>query len=107
MLQRSIMMAALMLLATPAAAEWTLPCLFGGCSITFVSPEYAAKPVQPLDPEAALVQINAYRTRNGRKPVVLDERLSRAAAVQSKPRPGAAVSVTMGPMARSPCNAPR
>src|SRR5688572_11730475 len=50
MLQRSIMIAALMLLATPAAAEWTLPCLFGGCSITLVSPEYAAKPVQPLDP---------------------------------------------------------
>ena len=88
MLQRSIMIAALMLLATPAAAEWTLPCIFGGCSITFVSPEYAAKPVQPLNPEAALAQINAYRTRNGRKPVVLDERLSRAAAAQSKAQAG-------------------
>jgi hypothetical protein len=88
MLQRSIMIAALMLLATPAAAGWTLPCLFSGCSITFVSPEYAAKPVQPLNPEAALAQINAYRTKNGRKPVVLDERLSRAAATQSKAQAG-------------------
>jgi hypothetical protein len=51
MLRRSIMIAALTLLATPAAAGWTLPCIFGGCSITFVSPEYAAKPVQPLDPK--------------------------------------------------------
>ena len=88
MLQRSIMIAALMLLATPAAAEWALPCIFGGCSITFVSPEYLAKPVRPLDPEAALVQINAYRTRNGQKPVVLDERLSSAAAAQSKAQAG-------------------
>jgi uncharacterized protein YkwD len=88
MLRRSIMIAALMLLATPAAAGWTLPCIFGGCSITFVSPEYAAKPVQSLDPEAALAQINAYRTKNGRKPVVLDERLSRAAAAQSKAQAG-------------------
>ena len=88
MLRRSIMIAALTLLARPAAAGWTLPCIFGGCSITFVSPEYAAKPVQPLDPEAALAQINAYRTKNGRKPVVLDERLSRAAAAQSKAQAG-------------------
>jgi uncharacterized protein YkwD len=88
MLRRSIIIAALTLLATPAAAGWTLPCLFRGCSITFVSPEYAAKPVQPLNPEAALAQINAYRTKNGRKPVVLDERLSRAAAAQSKAQAG-------------------
>ncbi len=88
MLRRSIMIAALILLARPAAAGWTLPCIFGGCSITFVSPEYAAKPVQPLDLEAALAQINAYRTKNGRKPVVLDERLSRAAAAQSKAQAG-------------------
>ena len=65
MLKRSIMIAALMAMATPAEAGWTLPCLFGGCSVTLVSPEYAAKPVQPLDPEKALVQINAYRTKNG------------------------------------------
>ena len=83
MLQRSIMIVALMALTTPAAAGWTLPCLFSGCSITFVSPEYAARPVQKLDPEAALAEVNAFRTKNGRKPVILDARLSRAAAMQS------------------------
>jgi uncharacterized protein YkwD len=88
MLQRSIMIAALIAMATPAAADWTLPCLFSGCSITFVSPEYAAKPVQPLDPQKALVQINTYRTKNGRKPVLLDARLSQAAAAQSKAQAG-------------------
>jgi uncharacterized protein YkwD len=88
MLQRSIMIAVLALLATPAAAGWTLPCLFGGCSITLVSPEYAARPVQPLNPDKALVEINAFRTKNGRKPVVLDARLSQAAAVQSKAQAG-------------------
>ena len=88
MLRRSIMIAALMLLATPAAAGWTLPCILGGCSITFVSPEYAAKPVQKLDPKKALAEINAFRTKNGRKPVVLDARLSQAAAVQSKAQAG-------------------
>lgn len=86
--QRSIMIAALIATATPAAADWTLPCLFSGCSITFVSPEYAAKPVQPLDPQKALVQINTYRTKNGRKPVLLDARLSQAAAAQSKAQAG-------------------
>ena len=88
MLQRSIIIATLVLLATPAAAGWTLPCLFSGCSITFVSPEYAAKPVQKLDPEKALAEINAFRTKNGRKPVVLDARLSQAAAMQSKDQAG-------------------
>ena len=76
-----------MLLATPAAAEWRilyLSALFGsGCSVTFVSPEYAARPVQPLNPQAALVEVNAFRAKNGLKPVVLDARLSRAAAMQS------------------------
>src|SRR5262245_65015760 len=62
MLQRCIIIATLVLLATPAVAGWTLPYLFGGCSITFVSPEYAAKPVQKLDPEKALAEINAFRT---------------------------------------------
>jgi uncharacterized protein YkwD len=71
-------------LTTPAAAGWTLPCLFGRCSITFVSPEYAALPVQKVDPDAALAEVNAFRTKNGRKQVVLDARLSRAAAMQSK-----------------------
>jgi uncharacterized protein YkwD len=88
MLKQSIMIAGLMAMATPAEAGWTLPCLFGGCSITLVSPEYAAKPVQPLDAEKALAQINAYRTKNGRQPVVLDARLSQAAAVQSKAQAG-------------------
>ena len=82
------MIAVLALLATPAAAGWTLPCLFGGCSITLVSPEYAARPVKPLNPDAALAEINAFRTRYGRKPVVLDARLSQAAAVQSKAQAG-------------------
>jgi uncharacterized protein YkwD len=86
---RGIMIAMLGLLpATPAAAGWTLPCLFSGCSITFVSPDYAAKPVQKLDPEKALAEINAYRTKNGRGPVVLDARLSKAAAMQSKDQAG-------------------
>ena len=88
MLQRSIIIATLVLLATPAGAGWTLPCLFSGCSITFVSPEYAAKPVQKLDPEKALAEINAFRTKNGRKPVILDARLSQATAVQSKAQAG-------------------
>jgi uncharacterized protein YkwD len=71
-------------LATPAAAEWRLPCIIGGCSITFVSPEYAARPVQPLKPEAALAAVNAFRIKNGRRTVVLDKRLSKAAALQSE-----------------------
>ena len=74
MLQRSIMIAALVGLATPANAEWRIPCIFSGCTITFVSPEYAARPVQPLDPQAALTEINAVRSKNGVKPVVLDAR---------------------------------
>jgi uncharacterized protein YkwD len=80
-----------MLLATPAAGGWRLPCLwspFGGCSVTFVSPDYAARPVQPLDPQAALEAVNAYRAENGLKPLVLDARLSRAAAMQSQTQAG-------------------
>ena len=72
---------------TPVAAELRIPCLwkpFGGCSVTFVSPEYAAKPVQKLNPEAALAEVNAFRAKNGAKPLALDERLSRAAAMQSE-----------------------
>ncbi len=91
MLQRSIMIAVLMLLATPAAAGWWIPCLWnplGGCSVTFVSPEYAARPVQPLNPQAALAEVNAFRAKYGLSPVVLDERLSRAAAMQSKDQAG-------------------
>ena len=77
----------LMLLATPAVADLRIPCLwspFSGCSFTFVSPEYAARPVKPLDPQAALAAVNGFRADNGLKPLVLDERLSRAAAMQSK-----------------------
>ena len=90
-MRRIFAMAMLCLLATPAAAELRIPCIwnpFGGCSFSFVSPEYAKKPVQPLDPEAALAAINAYRAANGRNPVVLDERLTRAAAMQSQAQAG-------------------
>jgi uncharacterized protein YkwD len=90
-MRRIIVMAIVSLAATPAAAELRIPCIwnpFGGCSFSFVSPEYAKKPVQPLDPAAALAAINAYRTANGRNPVVLDERLSRAAAMQSAAQAG-------------------
>jgi uncharacterized protein YkwD len=76
-----------LLAAAPVHAELRIPCLwnpFGGCSFSFVSPEYAAKPVQPLNPEAALKAINAFRTANGVQPLVLDERLAKAAAMQSK-----------------------
>ncbi len=83
-MQRYLFLVVVLAVATPALAGWKLPCLFGGCSVEFVSPEYAKKPVQPLDPQAALASINAYRTKNGRNPVVLDERLSRAAAAQSQ-----------------------
>jgi len=81
----------LALAATPAFAELRIPCLwnpFGGCSFSFVSPEYAAKPVQPLDPQAALEAVNAFRAANGVAPLVLDDRLSRAAAMQSEAQAG-------------------
>jgi len=90
-MRRACTIAILTFLATPASAELRLPCLwnpFGGCSFSFVSPEYAKKPVQPLDPQAALAAINAFRAENGRKPLVLDERLSRAAAMQSEAQAG-------------------
>ena len=86
MLKRSLLAAALIgMVATPAIAQWLLPCIItAGCSITFVSPEYAARPVQPLNPEAALATVNAFRTTNGRGTVVLDARLTNAAAMQSE-----------------------
>ena len=87
MLQQSIVMAFLMLLATPAAAEWHLPCLFGllgGCpTVIPLSREYAARPVQPLNPQAALEEVNAFRAKYGLNSLVLDARLSRAATIQS------------------------
>ena len=91
MLPRSTLIAVLTLLATPAAAELRIPCLwnpFGGCSFTFVSPEYAKRPVQTLNPQAALAAVNAFRKANGVNALVLDERLSRAAAMQSQAQAG-------------------
>lgn len=91
MMQRGMVICMLVMLATPAAAELRIPCLwnpFGGCSITLVSPEYAARPVQALNPEAALAEVNAFRAENGLKPLVLDARLSRAAAMQSEAQAG-------------------
>jgi uncharacterized protein YkwD len=86
-MRRTILTAMLCLLAAPAAAEFSVPCLwkpFGGCSVTFVSPEYAAKKVEPINPQAALEAINAYRAQNGVKPVAIDARLTRAAAAHSR-----------------------
>src|SRR5262249_40486714 len=91
MLPRSTLITVLTLLATPAAAELRIPCLwnpFGGCSFTFVSPEYAKRPVQTLNPQAALAAVNAFRVANGVNALVLDERLSRAAAMQSQAQAG-------------------
>jgi hypothetical protein len=88
MRQRTIVIAAMILLSsTPAAAELRIPCLwnpFGGCSVTLVSPDYAKRPVQPLNREAALAEVNAFRAANGRDALILDDRLCRAAAMQSE-----------------------
>ena len=54
-----------------------------GCSVSLVSREYAARPVQPPNAQAAIAEINAYRRANGVRPLVLDARLSRAAAMHS------------------------
>jgi uncharacterized protein YkwD len=71
--------------ATPATAQLGLPCIVApGCSFSFVSPEYAARPVQPLNAKAALAAVNAFRTKNGRGIVLLDSRLTKAAAMQSE-----------------------
>jgi uncharacterized protein YkwD len=83
-MQRHLFIVAFLAIATPAYAGWKLPCLIGGCSVEFVSPEYAKRPVEPLNPQAALAEINAFREKNGRKPVILDERLTRAASMQSQ-----------------------
>jgi len=79
-----VLAAVIGILATPAIAEWRLPCIISGCSITFVSPEYAARPVQPLNPQAALAAVNAFRTKSGRGTLVLDARLTKAATLQSE-----------------------
>ena len=84
-LKRSLLAATLVgIVSTPAIAEWRLPCIIGGCSIVFESSEDAARPVQPLNPQAALAAVNAFRTKNGRRTVVLDARLIKAAAMQSE-----------------------
>ena len=85
-LKRSLVVATLVgtVAATPAIAEWRLPCIIGGCSIVLESSEDAARPVQPLNPQAALAAVNAFRTKNGRRTVVLDARLIKAAAMQSE-----------------------
>ena len=88
MLKRSIMIAALMAFATPAAAGWTLPCLFGGCSITLRISRICGEAGAAARSGKSAGQVNAYRTKNGRKPVVLDTRLSQAAAAQSKAQAG-------------------
>ena len=84
-------------LATPAAAEWRLPCIIGGCSITFVSPEYAARPVQPLKPEAALAAVNAFRIKNGRRTVVLVNVYRRQPRCNRRRRPSETGLATTGP----------
>ena len=84
-LKRGLLAATLVgIVSTPAIAEWRLPCIIGGCSIIFGSPEDLARPVQPLNPEGALAAVNAFRTKNGRRTVVLDARLIKAAAMQSE-----------------------
>jgi len=66
-----------------------LGLLTAGCtSVALVSPEYAARPVVPLNPQTALAEINAFRAQNGVGPVALDARLSRAAAIQSADQAG-------------------
>lgn len=105
MRQRSIVIAILVLSATPAAGELRIPCLwspFGGCSVTFVSPEYAARPVQPLNPQAALAEVNVFRAANGLKPLMLDERLCRAAAVQSEAQAARSSAGHYGPDGSKP-----
>ncbi len=67
------------------AAIAVLGLLASGCTgVAFVSPEYAARPVQPLNQQAALAEINAYRAANGLPALVLDARLSRAAAAHAQ-----------------------
>ena len=92
-MRRTIVIAIVALVATPASAELRIPCLwnpFGGCSVTLVSPEYAKQ-------ARAAARSRRRRSRrstpsapaNGREPLVLDERLSRGrrrAVARRKPR---------------------
>jgi len=66
-----------------------LSLLLAGCtSVALVSPEYAARPVERLNQQAALARINAFRAKHGVKPLALDARLSRAAHLQSADQAG-------------------
>ena len=90
-MRRACTIAILTFLATPASAELRIPCLwnpFGGCSFSFVSPEYAKKPVRPPRSGSGTGGNRRIRAENGRKSLVLDERLSRAAAMQSAAQAG-------------------
>jgi uncharacterized protein YkwD len=53
-------------------------------SVTYVGADYAARPVKPLNPQTALAEINGFRAKYGFRSLVLDARLSRAAAMQSE-----------------------
>jgi len=75
---------------------------FGGCSFTFVSPEYAKRPVQALNPQSALAGDYAFRVANGVTALVLDERLSRAAAMQSQAQAGSGWIGHYGPGSSTP-----
>ncbi|MGB6908538.1 MAG: CAP domain-containing protein [Methyloceanibacter sp.] len=64
-----------------------LACMFflaQGCA----APVVAVTPVEyrgsGLNAQAALAEVNAFRRKHGLKPLVLDQRLNRAAAVQSQ-----------------------
>jgi uncharacterized protein YkwD len=73
-------------LLTMTGRAFLLLCLclvLTGCGVSFVSRKYAEQPVQPLNAQAAVAEINAYRRANGVRPVVLDARLSRAAELHS------------------------
>jgi uncharacterized protein YkwD len=60
-----------------------------------------------LNPQAALAEINEFRAKNGLKPLVLDRRLSRAAAMQSEDQAGRRASAITARMDRSPRIVPR
>ena len=49
-----------------------------------VSADYARGQVEPLNPQAALAEINSFRKANGVPPVVMDSHLMRAASLHSQ-----------------------
>jgi uncharacterized protein YkwD len=54
------------------------------CTALVLAPTPVEYRVSGLNAGAALAEINAFRRRHGLKPVVLDQRLSRAAAAQAQ-----------------------